>query len=173
MRYRLKTPHRLPSQIHHVDIGSEPDVIGEVPPDVIRIIVDDDVVRIPEPAVTVANVVGSHVEVETAEPKAAGASASEAPHVAATETAGEAAMFPRMVQMIVSVVAAGVMAHPLSIAMHVGSCGMSFLVVELAVFLGRMWSSYFRRAVLGNVLMATTNFRPSTAALMSAMLCHG
>ena len=34
----------LCSQIHHVDIGSEPDVIGEVPADVIGIVVDDDVV---------------------------------------------------------------------------------------------------------------------------------
>ena len=34
----------LCSQIHHVDIGAEPDVIGKIPADVIGIIVDDDVV---------------------------------------------------------------------------------------------------------------------------------
>ena len=32
------------SQIHYVDVGSEPDVIGEIPTDVIGIVIDDDVV---------------------------------------------------------------------------------------------------------------------------------
>jgi hypothetical protein len=57
--------------------------------------------------------------------------------MAAAETAGEAAVFPRMVKMIMRVVGAGVMAHPLSVAMYVGSFRMPLLVVELAVFLGR------------------------------------
>ena len=170
---RHKNLTALRSQIHHVDVGSEPDVIGEVPADVIGILVDDDFVRIPEPSATEAKVVGSYGEVETAEPEAAGATAYEAPHVAAAETAGEAAMLPRMIQMVMRVVAAGIMAHPLSIGMHVGSFGMSFLVVEFAVFLGRMWSGYFRRTALRNVLMAATDLRPGATACMFFVLCQG
>jgi len=75
-----------------VDVGSQPDVVGKVPANVIGIIVDDDDVRIPEPAITEANVVGSYRKEETAEPEAAGTTASESPHVAATETASEASM---------------------------------------------------------------------------------
>ena len=115
-----------------MDAGSEPDVIGEVPADVIGVIVDDNFVGIPEPSATEANVVGSYGEVEAAEPETAGATACEAPHMTAAETAGEAAMLPRMIQMVMRVVAAGIMARPLSIGMHVGSFGMSFLVVEFA-----------------------------------------
>ena len=89
----------------------------------------------------------------------------------ATDTTSEAAMLPRMIQMVMSVAAAGIMAHPLPIGMHVGSFGMSCLVVELAVFLGRMRSVYLRRTVLGNVLMAAADLRP--AACMFFMLCHG
>ena len=97
--------------------------------------------------------------------------------MAATETAGESAMFERTIQMVMSVVAAGIMAHPLSIGMHVGSFGMSAPVVEVAVFLGRTLSCCSRRAMLRNVLMAATDLRSATAlsttALMAALLCHG
>jgi hypothetical protein len=90
----------------------------------------------------------------------------------ATDTAGEAPMLPRMIQMVMRVVAAGIMAHPLSIGMYVRSFGMSCLVVELAVFLGRMRRGYFRRTVLRNVLMAATDLRPG-AACMFFVLCQG
>jgi hypothetical protein len=166
----------LPSQIRYVDVGSEPDVIGEVPADVIGIGVDDDVVRIPEPAVRETNVVGSDGEVETAEPEAAGTTASEAPHVAAAETAGESAMFPRTFQTVMSVAAAAIVAHPLSIVMHMGSIGVSAPVVEVAVLLDRMRTPHARRTVCRNVLPAATDLRPATAlsttALIAAVLCQ-
>ena len=153
-------------------VGSEPDVVGEVPADVIGIIVDDDVVRIPEPSVTETNVVGSYGEEETAEPETAGTTATEAPHMAAPETAGEATMLPGMIQMVMSVVAAGIMAYPLSATIHVRSIGVSFFFVEVAIFLGRMRRGYSRGTVLGNVLMAATDLRPATT-LMAAVLGQG
>ena len=73
--------------------------------------------------------------------------------------------------MVMSVVAAGIMAHPLSIGMYVRSIGMSAPVVEVAVFLGWTRSVYSRRTVLRNVLMAATDLRPA-AALLAAMLCQ-
>ena len=81
-------------------------------------------------------------------------------------------MLPRTIQMVMSVVAAGVMAHPLFAPIHVRSIGMSFLLAELAVFLGRMWSGYSRRAALRNVLMAATDLWPG-ATLMAAVLRQG
>jgi hypothetical protein len=82
-------------------------------------------------------------------------------------------MLPGMIHAIMCVVAAGIMAHPLSIAMYVGSFRMSCLVVEFAVLLGRMRSGYLRRTVLRDVLTAATDLRLSTAALLAAMLCYG
>ena len=75
--------------------------------------------------------------------------------------------------MIMRVVGAGVMAHPLSIGMYVGSFGMSCLVVEFAVFLGRMRSGYFCWTVLRDVLMAATDLGPGGATWMSFVLCQG
>ena len=66
---------------------------------------------------------------EAAERKAAGTTAFEVPHMSATDTAGEAAMLPRMVQMVLRIVAAGIVAHPFPTAMYVGSIGMSSLIV--------------------------------------------
>ena len=170
-------PHHLttlPSQIRYVDVGSEPDVISQVPADVIGIVVDDDVVRIPEPAVTEANVIGSDREVETAKPEAARTTASKAPHMAATETTGESAMFPWMIQVVMSVAAASIMAHPFSAVVYVRSIGMSFPVVEVAVFLSLMRRGRSRRTVPGDVLAAATDLRPTAAVvLMATMLRHG
>jgi len=77
-----------------------------------------------------------------------------------------------MIQAIMSVVSTGVMAHPLSAPIHVGSVGMSFLFAEVAMFLGRMRGRYPRRTVLRYVLMAAADLRPATAALMATVLCH-
>jgi len=68
--------------------------------------------------------------------------------------------------------AAGVMAHPFFTVVYVGGIRMSCLVVEVAVFLGRMRSGYARRTVGRNVLTAATDLGPGTA-LMAFVLCDG
>src|ERR1019366_7147797 len=115
--------------------------------------------------VTEADVVGSHRKVETAEPEAAGTTACEVPDVAAPDTTGQATMLPRIIQMVMRVVPAGIMAHPLSTGMYVRSIGMSCLVVELAVFLRRRRSGYFLRTALRNVLMTATDLWPGATCM--------
>ena len=85
--------------------------------------------------------------------------------MAATEASGEAAMLPGMIQMVMRVAAAGVVAHPFFTVVYVGSIRMSCLVVEAAVFLGRMRSGYARRTVCGNVLTAATDLGSASAFL--------
>jgi hypothetical protein len=75
----------------------------------------------------------------------------------AADTPGEAAMLPGMIQMVMRVVGASVMAHPFPTAMYVGSIGMSWLVVEVGVLVERARSVYSRRAVCRNVLTAATD----------------
>jgi hypothetical protein len=53
------------------------------------------------------------------------------PNVAAAEAAGETSVLPRMIEMIVGVVGAAVMADPFAIGMDVRSVGMAGLVVEV------------------------------------------
>lgn len=143
--------HRTPaipsrSQIIYMDVGPEPDVVSEVPAFMVRVFVDNDVVAVPEPVVAEADVVGGDAEVEAAEPEAIGATAAEMPDVATAEAAGEAAVFPGVVEMVMGVVATRVMADPLAVRVDVRRVGMSRLVVEVRIFrrgmrsLNRTWT---------------------------------
>jgi hypothetical protein len=87
--------------------------------------------------------------------------------VAVTEAALEAAVLPRMIEMVMRVATAGVVAYPLSTVVDVGSIGMSFLVVEVATLLGRMRSGCSRRTVRGDVLTPTTNLRTAAATFVA------
>ena len=59
------------AEIHHVDVGAQPDVIGEIPANVIRVFIDYDLIGVPVPAIAVTDVVRSHTKIETAKPEAA------------------------------------------------------------------------------------------------------
>jgi hypothetical protein len=74
-------------------------------------------------------------------------------------------MLPRTIQTVMSVVAAGIVAHPLSTVVHVGSIGVSFPIVEMSVFFRRMRSGYPRRAVFGDVLASATNLLPPSTLM--------
>jgi hypothetical protein len=151
----------LGSEVFDVDVGTESDIVGEVPAGVVGIFVDHDVVAVPEPVVAVADVVGSDAEVESAKPETIGSASGEPPDVTAAESAGEASVFPGMIKMVVRVVAASVMADPLSIGVDMGRVGMTGVVVEMAVLLHgrrgmrRLSGSW---AVGGNVRGATADF---------------
>src|SRR5208283_5263331 len=93
-------------------ISTEPHVIGQIPADVVGVLVDDDVVGVPQPAVAVHHVRGCDAPVPTIEPEAPRAAASQVPHMAAAKAAGEPAMLPRLIHVVADIVMAGVMANP-------------------------------------------------------------
>jgi hypothetical protein len=93
------------------------------------------------------------------------------PDVAATETAGEAAMLPGVVEVIVGVVASSVVADPGFAAVDVGGIGMASVIVEVAVFFRRVRSFYVRGAAFGNVFVAT-DFGVA-GGCVCFMLCDG
>jgi len=121
----------LGSQIHYVDVGAQPHVVGEVPAVVVGIFVDDDVVAVPEPVAAVGEIECADAEIEAAEPEAAGTASGEMPDVAAAEAAGEVAVLPGMIEMHAGIVTAGVVADPFAVGMDVRGVGMSGLVVEV------------------------------------------
>lgn len=49
----------LGAEVLDVDVGAQTDIVGEVPALVVGIVVDDDVVAVPEPVVAEADVVGA------------------------------------------------------------------------------------------------------------------
>jgi hypothetical protein len=94
---------------------------------VVRIVVDDDVVRGPVPVATVVEVVGGYAEVESAEPETAWATATETPDVSAANLTGKMSVLPGMIEMIVGV-AASCVSDPGVIAVNVRCIGMAGLV---------------------------------------------
>jgi len=112
-----------------VGIGSEPGIIGEIPARVIWIVVYHDVVAVPQPIAGVVIVVWSHVPEEATEPEMVPASAFEAINVVATNFSAEMSVFPHVILMITSIVAAPVMTDPLiAVSMNVRGFGMALLV---------------------------------------------
>ena len=90
----------LGSEIHHVDVDAEADVVGEIPAWVVGIGIEDDVVGIPEPAVAIAEVGGSDAEVVSAKPEAGRTAAADPPDLACADAAGETAMLPGVVEVV-------------------------------------------------------------------------
>lgn len=151
---RASLLRQLRSEIQHVDVGSEPHVVGQVIAVVVWIFVDNDVVAIPKPVVAESEVIGSNAEIEASEPEAVGAAAAEMPAVVAAESAGKASVLPGMIDVVVEIVAARIVADPLAVGVDVGSIGMSGFVVEMTVLLNRVRSAHGRGTVGGNVSTA-------------------
>ena len=106
----------------------------------VRIFVNDDVVAVPEPIAAEANVIRGYAEIEAAEPETVGTASGEMSDVAAAEAAGKASVLPGMIEVVVRVVAARVMANPFAVRMDVRRVGMSGLVVEVRSRRHRMFN---------------------------------
>src|SRR5689334_8867714 len=121
---RDKDRRRLAAaEIFDVAIGAEANVVGEIPAIVVGIVVDHDLVAVPIPIVAVGIVIGCDAEIEAAEPEALAIAAGDAPDVATANAAGEAAMLPGMIEMIVGIITARVVADPLVLVVNVRSVG--------------------------------------------------
>src|SRR5664279_1076490 len=110
---------RLTAHEKHVHVNARANVVGEVVTFVIRVVVDDDFIAIPVPAIRVYDVAGGDAEIEAAKPEAAGSTPGESPNVARAESAGEAAVLPRMVEMEANVGATRIMADPMVAGIYV------------------------------------------------------
>src|ERR1017187_662701 len=84
----------------------------------VGVLVNHDLVRVPEPAVAEVDIIGSHEEVETAKPTAIRPPSRRAPDMLFANTAHESSMLPRVIEMIVRVVRPGVVPNPF-VAFHV------------------------------------------------------
>lgn len=133
----------LIAQEHYVHIDAKTHVVGEIPSGVIRIVINDDVVGIPEPSVAVLNVIGRDIEIESAEPEASGSAATQPPHMAGTDRCREMPVFPGMIEAIILVVAARVSDPAAGVRIYVRSCR-----VTGAIRLSSRWKrSVFARTV--------------------------
>jgi hypothetical protein len=144
------------AEILDVDVGTEPGVVGQVPAVVVGIFVDDDRIAVPIPVIGVVVIVGSYAEIEAAEPKALAVSSAKVIDVAAAKAAGEAAVLPGMIEMIVRVSATGIVADPSPIVMDVRRIRMTLPIAEGARVVLRVG---VRAAIIGTAILGAAIFR--------------
>lgn len=154
-----------------MDISTEPDVVGQVPADVVGVFKDRDVVAVPQPVADVAYIEWGDVEVEATKPEPARTATAQTPDMAAAKTTREMIMFPGMVDVEAGVVASLIVAHPLAVVVDVWGFGMAFLVAEIlfrSILMG--WRSVRRwRAMARHVAAADA----VTSALVSMLSPKG
>jgi hypothetical protein len=95
---------------------------------VIGIFIDHDLIGIPQPVAAKTDVIRRNAEVESAKPKSPRPAARQVPHVASAETAREVPVLPRMVKMVVRIVAAGIVPDPLAVGVNVWRIRMPLFV---------------------------------------------
>jgi hypothetical protein len=113
-----------------VNISAEPGIIGKIPAYMIRILIEDYIIRVPAPIGTEGQIVGSDAPIPAVEPEAVGAAASKMPYMAGTKATGPMTMLPRLVKMIVGIIGTGIMAYP-DFAIDVGSGRMAGFIAEV------------------------------------------
>lgn len=109
-------------------VSAQADVVGQIEAVVVGIFVDYDLIGTPVPVIAEAVVDGEDAEGETAEPEALTIPAFNTPDVLGAEAAREVAVRPRMIDVIVRIILAGVVPDPLAVGVDVRSVGMTGFV---------------------------------------------
>jgi len=127
----------------HVHIGSQPHVIRQVPAHMIGIVIDHNLVRVPQPTVAVTYIERRYAPVPVVEPEASRSAARQVPHMARAKPSRKVTMLERMVEMIVRIILACVVTDPF-VPIHVGSIRMARLIAQVT-----RRCRQFRRTVKG------------------------
>lgn len=109
-------------------IGSQPYVIGQIPSVMIGIRIDHDIVGIPNPTGAIVVIIGGHAEEVRPGPEVVPCTAAQSVYMAAADFAGEAAVFPWTVHMIMRIAGAGVADPLIVLGVDVRRVWMSRLV---------------------------------------------
>src|SRR5690242_9749408 len=165
-------------QIRHVAISTQPDVIRQVIAGMVGIVIEDNVIRVPEPIPTISKVCRRNAEERTAKPETVRSATFQPVDAAWTNFCRKAAMLPDVINAITGVVAAGLMPDPpVVFCMNVRRFRMAVFIAEASSLFRyrslpelcgrvntrcRLWSSRWSRPPGRNVspahVAATTLF---------------
>jgi hypothetical protein len=164
-----------------VDVRAGSGVIGQIPARVIRIFVDHDRIAVPAPIIHIVIIVRRNAEEPVVKPEAVAVSSSEVILMAASKTAGETAVLPRMIEVIVGIVTAGIVPDPSVIVVDVRSFRVTRLIAERPAV--SFLRAAFRRAVvlrtiLGSAILSAAVigraiFRPAIFGSLGRSSTHG
>jgi len=133
-------------------------IIGEIIAGVLWIIVQNKVIRIPQPAVHINQIWLRDGKVESVEKEPRWASTSQAVHMTWTKCAGEMAVLPGMVHMISASV--DIMPDPLPVGVNMRSVRMASPISEITARRIAAWGCVMRlRPVLRNIAAAHSSVR--------------
>ncbi len=124
-------------------------VIGEIPAGMIGIVVDHDLIGIPEPAIAIGHLSGKHAEVVSTKPEPRWTASRQTPYVFRTEAEREAPVLPGAVEPETRVVATRGMSDPGFAVVDVGSIGVPGSVIEVFRWRLILWRVPHRRGSLG------------------------
>ncbi len=110
----------------------------------IRIIINNHLIRRPIPVRHVIVIGRKHAEVKTVEPEALAVAALDAPDVALSEASCEAAVLKRLVDVVSGVVGSCVVPDPFVVLLDVRRCRMSGLIGKRTLCRGRRLRSALR-----------------------------
>jgi hypothetical protein len=111
-----------------MNISTEAYVIGEIPSNVIRIVIDHNLIRIPQPVAAEGYVGRRNGPGPSVEPESIWAPAGKAPCMRRAKASSKVAVLPRMIKMIAWVVPAGIMTNPGLALIYVRSIGVAGLI---------------------------------------------
>ena len=148
-------------------VCSGPGIVRQVEAGVIRILIDNDRISIPNPIRDIGEVVRENAKVGAPEPESAGAAAFETEDMTGSEAQREVSVLPGMIYVIVPIVTSHIVTNPLTVAMHVRGVRMSLEIAEIALISAPLSA----RALLRLALVRGTLFW--SALLLHGVLFHG
>jgi hypothetical protein len=97
---------------------------------VIRVVVDHDLIGVPQPIAGEGEIVRRDTEEEPVEPETSRATAPEAKGMSPAEAAVETTVLPGMIEVVLAVVTTRVMTNPAAVRVHMRRIRMSIAVTE-------------------------------------------
>ncbi len=145
----------------------------------IGIVIDDNLIGIPEPIGNIGIIERGHREVKAVEPEVIAVATFNAPRVARTETAGKPAMFERTIQMEPAIVTTEIMPHPTSVRVNVRPFRMARHIAESVLFMtakmfgtvGRNESAAYTASFFVSPLFASP-ILPVSGTRIGEQQCH-
>ena len=116
-----------------MNVGAQTNVVGQVPADMVGIVVNHNIVPGPVPAIAIGIIGRSDAEIETAKPESIPAASGKVPYVVAADPPGKVAVLPRMIEVVTGVTRAAFMPHPLAVSVNVGSVRMTFHITIITI----------------------------------------
>src|SRR5881396_3020483 len=101
-----------------MNVSAQPRVIRQVPPIVVWVLIDHDVVTVPQPVVDEGVVVRCNTKEEAVKTKTLSVSSLKPKDMVAAEAASESATVEWMIEVVVGIVTAGIMSHPPAVGLN-------------------------------------------------------